>query len=134
MLAGALTGACGGGSGGTTTKAGWTKSHGPIISTTSIDIDVANQALGTGQRPDVLSACNQLQDDLPKARKALPAPNPAVDGALRTAFDTITTGVADCLEAARVTNQATLTEKAQAEIKDARVKMDAANKAIADWQ
>lgn len=131
----ALTAACGGGgSGSTTTKAGWTKKHGPIVSTTSIDLDVANQALDAGQRPDVLAACNQLNDDVPQARKALPVPDPAADGALRTALDTIAGGVADCLEAARVGNQATLTEKAQAEIKDARVKMDDANKAIQNWQ
>jgi hypothetical protein len=68
------------------------------------------------------------------ARKALPVPDPTADGALRTALDTIAAGVADCLEAARVGNQASLTEKAQREIKDGRVKMDDANKAIQNWQ
>src|SRR5436305_457597 len=130
----ALTAACGGGSSNTTTKAGWTKAHGPIVSTTSIDLDVVNQALDAGQRPDVLAACNQLNEDVPKARKALPVPDPTADGALRTALDTIAAGVADCLEAARVGNQASLTEKAQREIKDGRVKMDDANKAIQNWQ
>jgi hypothetical protein len=33
-----------------------------------------------------------------------------------------------------VGNQASLTEKAQREIKDGRVKMDDANKAIQNWQ
>jgi hypothetical protein len=135
VLAAAVTGACGGSGGGTATgKAGWTKSHGGIVMTTSIDIDVANQALDAGQRPDVLAACNQLNEDVPTARKGLPAPDPTVDAALRAALDATATGVADCLEAARVANQASLTEKAQREIKDARAKMDVANKAIADWQ
>lgn len=135
ILGVAVCGACGGGggSGNANTKAGWTKAHGPIVSTTSIDIDVANQALDAGQRPDVLAACNQLNEDLPKARKALPVPDPTVDGALRATLDVTNAAVTDCLEAARVGNQASLTEKAQREIKDARAKMDDTNKAIENW-
>jgi hypothetical protein len=135
VLTVAVSGACGGSGGGTaTTKAGWTKSHGSPVNTFSIDIDVANQALDAGQRPDVLAACNQLNEDVPTVRKALPVPDATADAALRTAVDAVTPAVADCLQAARAGNDARLTEQAQREIKDARVKMDAANKAIADWQ
>ncbi len=130
-----VTAGCGGSGGGSaTTKSGWTKSHGSAVTTFSSDIDVADQALDAGQRPDVLSGCNQLNDDLPNVRKALPVPDPNADSTLRAALDAATPGVADCLQAARVGNDARLTEQAQREIKDARTKMDAANKAIADWR
>jgi hypothetical protein len=136
LVALAVSGACGGGSGGgsATTKSAWTKAHGQTVSTFSIDIDVANQALDAGQRPDVLAGCNQLNEDLPNVRKALPVPDPSSDATLRSALDAVTPAVADCLQAARVGNDARLTEQAQREIKDGRTKMDAANKAIADWQ
>ena len=130
-----LAGACGGGSGGgTTNKAGWAKAHGAAVSAVSTDLDAARQALDTGQRPVILAACNQLQEDLVDARKGLPVPDAAADGALRSALDAVGAGVPDCLEGARLANQASITEKAIAELRDARPKMDDADKAIAAWQ
>jgi len=135
LLTGAiLAGACGGGSGGTTDKAGWTTAHGAAVSAVSTDLDAARQALDTGQRPVILSACNQLQEDLVDARKGLPVPDTTVDRALRPALDAVGAGVPDCLEGARLASQASITEKAIAELRDARPKMDDANKAIAAWQ
>lgn len=133
VLTGAFAGACGSSGGGATGAAGWKKSHGAAVAAVSTDLDLARQALDQGQRPVVLSTCNQLQEDLGPARKALPAPDPKVDGAVRTALDSIAAGVADCLDAARVANQAALTEKAMAELKDARSKMDDASTAVAAW-
>jgi hypothetical protein len=126
---------CGGGSGGgATDKAGWTKAHGAAVSAVSTDLDAARQALDTGQRPSILSSCNQLQEDLVDARKGLPVPDATVDGALRAALDAVGAGVPDCLEGARLANQASVTEKAIAEFRDARPKLDDADKALAAWQ
>lgn len=133
-MAGALVGGCGGSSDGGSGAAGWRKSHGAAIAAVSTDLDIARQALDQGQRPVILASCNQLQEDLTPARKALPVPDTTVDGALRGALDAIGTGVASCLEGARVANQASITERAMAELKDARPKMDDAAKAIAAWQ
>ncbi len=127
--------ACGGGTddGAATTKADWEKKHGAAVAAVSTDLDQAREALSGGQRQIIISACTQLQEDLAEARKALPVPNPSVDGLLRSAFDAIEAGVPDCLDGARIANQAHITETAIAEFRDARPKMDEANKAIAEW-
>ncbi len=130
----ALT-ACGGGSddGVATNKAEWEERHGAAVAAVSTDLDQAQQALSGGQRQLIISACTQLQEDLVEARKALPVPNPSVDAALRSALDAIEAGVPDCLDGARIANQAHITETAIAEFRDARPKMDEANRAIAEW-
>lgn len=127
--------ACGGGSddGAAANKADWQKKYGASVSAVSADLDQARQALSGGQRQVIISACTQLQEDLVDARKALPVPDAGVDAALRAAFDAIEGGVPDCLEGARVANQAHITETAIAEFREARPKMDEANKAIESW-
>ena len=131
-----LAGACGSesGDGAARNKAEWEKKYGTAVSAVSNDLDQARQALSGGQRPLILSACNQLQEDLTRARKALPVPDSAIDTALRQAVDAIEGGIPDCLEGARIANQAHITETAIAEFRDARPKMDEANRAIADWR
>ena len=130
-----LTTGCGGGSddGAATNKAEWEKKHGAAVAAVSTDLDQARQALSGGQRQVIISACTQLREDLVEARKALPVPNPSVDGLLRTAFDAIEAGVPDCIDGARIANQAHITETAIAEFRDARPKLDEANRAIAEW-
>lgn len=140
VLAAALIGgACGGGSGGSgngaaTDKASWEKRYGPTVGAVSIDVDSANSALDKGDRPAVLSSCNQLQDDLAGARRSLPVPDPTVDAALRSGLDAVGTAVPTCIHGGQVANQASIVEQAQREMKAARSKMDDANKTIADWQ
>jgi hypothetical protein len=131
-----LAGACGGGSGNgaATNKADWQKRYGPAVSAVSIDVDSANEALTKGDRPGVLSSCNQLQDDLAGARKSLPVPDATVDGALRAGLDAVGTAVPTCIHGGQVANQADIVEQAQREMTTARQKMDVADKAIADWQ
>ncbi len=126
---------CGGDSddGAATDKAEWEEKHGAAVAAVSTDLDEARQALSGGQRQLIISACTQLQEDLVEAREALPVPDPTVDAALRSALDAIEAGVPDCLEGARLANQAHITETAIAEFRDARPKMDEANRAIADW-
>lgn len=130
-----VLGACSGGSddGAASTKAEWEQKHGAAVAAVSTDLDQARQALSGGQRQVIISACTQLQEDLVEARKALAVPDPSVDGALRIAFDAIDAGVPDCLQGARVANQAHITESAIATFRDARPKMDEANRAIAAW-
>ena len=127
---------CGGGSdeSGAATKAEWQDKYASAVSVVSDDIDRSVQALNAGQRPVLLSECTQLMEDLADARKAVPAPNPAVDDALRAAFDAAGTAVGTCVEGARVASDASIVEKAQREMKVAREKYDAAQSAIEAWQ
>ncbi len=130
----ALLAGCGGSGAGTaTSKADWVARHGAAITALNTQLDFARAALAKGDRTEILSACNLLHDDLTDARAVLPAPNPAVDAALRQGFDAVTTGAADCLQGARLADVASITERAMAELQDARTRMDSANRAIAAW-
>lgn len=136
VAAALLAGGCGGDDdgGGAANKADWQTKHGSAVSVVSDGIDRSVQALDAGQRPVVLSECTQLQDDLAEARKAVPAPDPTVDAALRSALDATTTAVGTCVEGARVASEAAIVEKAQREMKVARERYDAAQGAIEAWQ
>ena len=137
IVAVALLGAgCGGGSdgGGAANKAEWQDKYASAVSVVSDDIARSVQALNAGQRPVLLSECTQLQEDLTEARKAVPAPNPAVDDALRAAFDAAGTAVGTCVEGARIASEASIIEQAQREMKVARERYDAARSAIEAWQ
>lgn len=136
VLAALLGGACGGASGGgpAAGKSDWEKRHGAAVRAVSVDLDSAREGLAKGDRPAIISSCNQLKEDLVDARKGLPVPDPTVDGAVRRAFDAIEAGVPDCLEGARVASQASITESAIAKFRDARPAMDDANAAIAAWK
>ena len=136
VLAAALfAGACGGSDdeGGAANKADWDKKYSAIVKSVSDDIDRSVQALNAGQRPVVLSECTQLQEDLAEAKKAVPVPDSTVDGALRAAFDATTTAVNTCVEGARIASDADKIEEAQAQMKTACEKYDAAQDAIAAW-
>ena len=136
VLAVALfAGACGGSDneGGASTKAEWDEKYSAIVKSVSDDIDRSVQALNAGQRPVVLSECTQLQEDLVEARKAVPVPDSTVDGALRAAFDATSTAVDTCVEGARIASDADKIEEAQAQMKTAREKYDAAQSAIEAW-
>ena len=128
-------GACGGSDdeGGAANKAEWDEKYSLIVKSVSDDIDRSVQALNAGQRPVVLSECTQLKDDLVEAKKAVPVPDSTVDGALRAAFDATTTAVDTCVEGARLASDADIIEEAQAQMKTAREKYDAAQDAIAAW-
>lgn len=136
VLAVALfAGACGGSDdeGGAANKAEWDEKYSAIVKSVSDDIDRSVQALNAGQRPVVLSECTQLQEDLVEARKAVPVPDSTVDGALRAAFDATSTAVDTCVEGARIASDADKIEEAQAQMKTAREKYDAAQSAIEAW-
>lgn len=136
LLVAVLAGACGGGSdegAAATNKAEWTKDHDATVNAVSIDIDEANGGLDKGDRPVILSSCNQLQEDLADARRALPVPDATVDGALRAAVDAAGVAVTTCLEGGRIASDASIVEKAQREMKAARAKMDDAQSAIKAW-
>jgi hypothetical protein len=131
-----LAGACGGGNdeGGAANKAEWEKKYGAIVKSVSDDIDRSVQALNAGQRPVVLQECTQLREELAEAKKAVPVPDPTVDGALRAAFDATTAAVDTCVEGARVASDADKIEQAQAQMAHAREKYDAAQSAVAAWR
>lgn len=138
VLAGALAGACGGGSsndtGTATNKADWDKKNGAAVKAVSVDVDEANTALDKGDRVAILSSCNQLQSDLADARKGLPVPDATVDGALKPALDAVGTATDSCEQGAKTANDAHLVEQAQRDMKAARTKLDDAQAAIAKWQ
>lgn len=130
-----LAGACGGGDDGpAANKAEWEEEYGSAVKVVSDDIDRAVQALNAGQRPVVLSECTQLQEDLAEARKAVPAPNPDVDRALRAAFDATGTAAATCVEGGRVASDASIVEKARREMGTARESYSLAQDAIVSWE
>ena len=128
-------GACGGDAdeGAATNKADWESRHGAVINAVSLDVDAANEALTKGDRAVILSSCNQLQEDLADARKALPVPDATVDGSVRAALDSIGKATPTCLQGARIANDNHLVEQAQREMKDARTKLDEAQRAIDAW-
>lgn len=128
--------ACGGGATSTkgSAKANWTAQHGAAIAAVRTQLGFARTALNAGDRQAILAACNLLQDDLSEGRKALPVPDPTADGALRKAFSTMSSGVSDCLQGARLASVASITERAMAELSDASTLMDMANQAIANWK
>jgi hypothetical protein len=135
LAAALLLGACGGDDGGgAANKGDWEEKYGAIVKSVSDDIDRSVQALNAGQRPVVLSECTQLQEDLADARKAVPVPDSTVDAAVRAAFDATGTAVNTCVEGARIASDADKIEEAQAQMKTAREKYDAAQSAIAAWQ
>jgi|GEM_PF-6620547 hypothetical protein len=137
VLLGALVlGGCGSGSdeGGAANKADWEEKHASAVTAVSQDIDRTNQALNVGERAVLLSECTQLSEDLADAKKAVPAPDPAVDGALRSAFDAADAAAKQCIEGARIAGEAHLVEEAQRKMKTAREKMDAAESALKAWQ
>ena len=135
LVAALFAGACGGSDdeGGAANKADWDKKYSAIVKSVSDDIDRSVQALNAGQRPVVLSECTQLQEDLVEAKKAVPVPDTTVDGALRAAFDATSTAVNTCVEGARIASDADKIEQAQAQMKTAREKYDAAQSAIEAW-
>jgi hypothetical protein len=134
LLIGAV-GGCGGGSSGpaATTKAGWSNQHGAAVKAVSTELDLAQATLTAGNQQNIIGDCSLLRDDVTEARKVLPVPDATVDAALRQALDSVDVGAADCVQGGRVASNATLNEKAMAELKTARVKMDAANQALAAW-
>jgi hypothetical protein len=136
LLAGALVAGCGGDSGGGAApdKSDWDKRHGAAVKAVSLDVDAANGALDKGDRPVILSSCNQLQEDLADARKSLPVPDATVDGALRPALDAAGAAATTCIQGGRTANDNKIVEQAQREMKDARARLDDAQKAIAAWQ
>lgn len=136
-MAAALAGACGGGGdsgAAATNKADWDKRSGAVVAAVSTDVDAANEALAKGDRPVILSSCNQLQEDLTAARKGLPVPDADADRALRAGLDAVATAVPTCLNGGRVANEARVVEQAQREMKAARARMDDAGAALAAWQ
>ncbi len=131
----AAAGGCGGGSSGpaATTKAAWTSQHGAAVKAVSMELDIAQATLAGGNQQNIIGDCSLLRDDVTEAKKGLPAPVATVDSALRQGLDSVDMGAADCVQGGRVASNATLNEKAMAELKAARAKMDAANAALAAW-
>ena len=115
------------------TKSQWSSEHGAAVTALSQQLTFARTELNKGNQPDIIASCNLLHDDLTAAMKAVPAPNPTVDAALRKAFGAISVGDSDCLEGARLASVASITERAMAELTTARTDMDSANSAIAAW-
>ena len=137
VLLALVAGACGGdsdGGGAAANKSDWEEQHGATVRAVSTDVDASDQALTQGDRALILSSCNQLEEDLVDAREALPVPDATVDGSLRAAFDAIDTAGDTCLRGARIANDNHLVEQAQREMKDARSKMDEAERAIENWR
>jgi hypothetical protein len=135
LLGAFVLGACGGESGeGAASKADWEDKHASAVTAVSQDIDRTNQALNIGERSVLLQECTQLTEDLTDAKKSVPAPDPAVDSALRAAFDATDDAAKQCIEGARVAGVAHLVEEAQRKMKIAREKMDAAESALKSWQ
>jgi hypothetical protein len=61
--------ACGGDSG--TSKAAWTKAHGPALDALETELDAARATLSSLQRPNILGSCTALLDRLGESRKGL---------------------------------------------------------------
>lgn len=124
--------ACGGDSGATTSKAAWTKAHGPALDVLDTDLKAARSTLSSLQRPNILGTCTALRDSLAEARKGLPVPDPASNEALRNALDAIGAGTEDCFQGARGPNIPQL-EKSFSELREADTLLDLARRRIEAW-
>ena len=127
-----LVTACGGDSGGTTSKAAWIKAHGPALDALETELDAARVTLSSLQRPNILGSCTALRDSLDEARKGLPVPDQKSNTALRDALDLIALGTEDCFEGARGPNIPQL-EKSFSELREGDTLLDLARRTIDAW-
>jgi len=130
-----LMAACGDGEGGGggDTKAGWQEDHGDLFDAYSRDLSAVVNTINQGERTATLATCQQVIDDGKELKDtALPVPNPAVDGPLRTAIEKGASGGNSCLAGARNTD-ARAVEAAQRDFADARKAMDEAEAAYKAW-
>ena len=125
--------ACGGDSGAATSKAGWTKEHGPALDALETELDAARATLSSLQRPNILGSCTALRDSLEEARKSLPVPDQKSNTALRNALDLIALGTQDCFEGARGPNIPQL-EKSFSELREGDTLLDLARRTIDAWK
>ncbi len=124
--------ACGGDSGSPTSKAAWTKAHGPALDVLETELDAARATLSSLQRPNILGSCTALRDSLDEARKGLPVPDQKSNSALRNALDLIGQGTEDCFEGARGPNIPQL-EKSFSELREGDTLLDLARRTIDAW-
>ena len=124
--------ACGGDSGSPTSKAAWTKAHGPALDALETELDAARATLSSLQRPNILGSCTALRDSLAEARKGLPVPDQKSNTALRNALDLIGLGTEDCFEGARGPNIPQL-EKSFSELREGDTLLDLARRTIDAW-
>lgn len=129
-LALAVLVACGGDS--VSSKAAWTKAHGPALDALKTELDAARATLSTLQRPNILGSCTALRDSLGEARKGLPVPDQKSNTALRNALDLIGLGTDDCFEGARGPNIPQL-EKSFSELREGDTLLDLARRTIDGW-
>ena len=130
-LALVLLAACGD-SGQATSKAGWTREHGPALDALKTELDAARATLSSLQRPNILGSCTALRDSLDEARKGLPVPDQKSNTALRNALDLIALGTEDCFEGARGPNIPQL-EKSFSELREGDTLLDLARRTIDAW-
>ena len=124
--------ACGRDAGDATSKAAWTKAHGPALDALKTELDAARATLSSLQRPDILGSCTALRDSLDEARKGLPVPDQKSNTALRSALDLIAQGTNDCFEGARGPNIPQL-EKSFSELREGDTLLDLARRTIDAW-
>jgi hypothetical protein len=124
--------ACGGDSGGGSSKAAWMAKHGEALTILNKDLETARATLSSLQRPDILGSCTQLRDSERELRTGLPVPDPDSDAALRTGLDAIAEGVEDCVRGAQGPNIPQL-EKSFRELREAQTLMVVANQTIEAW-
>jgi hypothetical protein len=129
-LALAVLVACGGDS--VSSKAAWTKAHGPALDALKTELDAARATLSSLQRPNILGSCTALRDSLGEARKGLPVPDQKSNTALRNALDLIGLGTDDCFEGARGPNIPQL-EKSFSELREGDTLLDLARRTIDGW-
>ena len=120
------------GSDSVSSKAAWTKAHGPALDALETELDAARVTLSSLQRPNILGSCTALRDSLNEARKGLPVPDQKSNTALRNALDLISLGTEDCFEGARGPNIPQL-EKSFSELREGDTLLDLARRTIDGW-
>lgn len=122
--------ACGGGDRNPGTLADWKVRHGDAVGEVGAALDRTAAATKDGDPVGIRTACAALRESVQEAKATLPAPDARADAALRSALDSTTTGVTDCL-GAMATGDARQLERSITQLKDARLKLDTANAALA---
>ena len=118
--------------GGASSKEEWEDQNGSLVEAYSRDLSAAVNTINQGERQNTINTCTQVKDDANEVKStALPVPNNAVDGPLRTAVESGIKAADACLNGARNTD-ARAVEAAQRDFAEARKSMDAAEAAIRD--
>lgn len=122
--------ACGGSGGKSGSLVDWKQRHGAAIVGLGASLDRVAAATKEGEPIGIRTSCAALRESVNEAKDTLPVPDAKADAALRSAIESVSAGVTDCL-GAMATGDARQLERSITQLREARLKLDGANAALA---